>query len=174
MFKEKSCLFPNKYKEVEGGLHQDGGAWGRMEVEVVHNNTSGHRSLQTDSFLLNNLLTWKQQVVVAAGDRRQQSQTPVAAHVAKQLITQVGAHPSSPSLLLRSTPSTTTSSSLLRTEVSPAFIQLWKSGGWKVVNARMEEPGGGRRRRILDKSFYLLTTNCCGKEKFRHQICLNC
>ena len=57
-------------------------------------------------------ITWKQQVVLSACDRRQQS--PVAARVAKQLITQVGGHPSSPSLLLRASPSTTTSSSLLR------------------------------------------------------------
>ena len=75
---------------------------------------------------------------------------------------------------LRASPSPTKSSSLLRTEISPALIRLWRSRGWKVVNARMEEPGGGRRRRILDKSFYLLTTNCCGKEKFRHQNCLHC
>ena len=97
-------------------------------------------------------LTWKQPVV---------GWWPPLMIVANSRHTQVGAHPSSPSLLLRASPSTTTSSSLLRTEVSPAFIQLWKSGGWKVVNARMEEPGGGRRRRILNKSFYLLTTILC-------------
>ena len=40
---------------VEGCSHQDGGAWGRMEAEVVPNNTCGHRILQTKPFLLNNL-----------------------------------------------------------------------------------------------------------------------
>ena len=88
---------------------------------------------------------------------------------------QVGGHPIQPIFAVESlTNNDYNNISLLSTEVSPAFIHLWRSGGWKVVNARMEEPGGGRRRRILNKSFYLLTTNCCGKEKFRHQNCLNC
>ena len=70
--------------------------------------------------------------------------------------TQVGGHPIQPIFAVESLTINDYNISLLSTEVSPAFIHLWRSGGWKVVNARMEEPGGGRRRRILNKSFYLL------------------
>ena len=43
---------------------------------------------------------------------------------------------------------------IIRTEVSPArCLSVKTAGGGKVVNARMEEPGGGWRRRIPDKFF---------------------
>ena len=122
-------------------------------------------------------ITWKHPVVVASSayDRVQWQPYPAGLAAGSGGHAQVGGHPIQPIFAVESlTNNDYNNISLLSTEVSPAFIHLWRSGGWKVVNARMEEPGGGRRRRILNKSFYLLTTNCCGKEKFRHQNCLNC
>ena len=121
-------------------------------------------------------ITWKHPVVVASAayDRLQWQPYPARQAASSGSHTQVGGHPIQPIFAVESLTINDYNISLLSTEVSPAFIHLWRSGGWKVVNARMEEPGGGRRRRILNKSFYLLTTNCCGKEKFRHQNCLHC
>ena len=66
---------------------------------------------------------------------------------------QVGGHPIQPIFAVEGlTNNDYNNISLLSTEVSPAFIHLWRSGGWKVVNARMEEPGGGWRWRLSTKT----------------------
>ena len=95
--------------------------------------------------------------MTADDDRLQWQPYPARQAASSGSHTQVGGHPIQPIFAVESlTNNDYNNISLLSTEVSPAFIQLWRSGGWKVVNARMEEPGGGRRRRILNKSFYLL------------------